>query len=335
MKKIALVTGGAGFIGSHLVDLLLKKKYTVRVIDNFSGGHKKNLFHQKKNKKLIIKKIDINNLKKNNYFFKNVSYVFHLAGIGDIVPSIENPQKYMNTNIQGTVNVLEASRFSGVKRFIYAASSSCYGITDPNIPSSENSKIDPQYPYAFSKYIGELTVLHWSKVYKIDVNIMRIFNAYGPRVRTTGAYGAVFGVFFKQKLLKLPLTVVGDGNQKRDFVYVSDVAKAFYLAAKSGYKNRIYNIGTGKPKKINFLVKLLKSKKNYIPNRPGEPRSTWANISRIKRDLKWKPTIKFNNGVKKMLLNIENWKDAPLWTPEKIKKATKLWYKYLSKSQKR
>ena len=335
MTNIAIVTGGAGFIGSHMVDLLLKKKFKVRVIDDFSGGHKKNLIHHKKNKNLLIKKIDINYIKKNDKIFKNVKYVFHFAGIGDIIPSIEKPINYMQTNIQGTINILEASRHNKIKKLIYAASSSCYGNLTQTKPTSEKSNTDPQYPYAFSKYIGELTVLHWSKVYKIEVNIMRIFNAYGPRVRTTGAYGAVFGVFFKQKLSNAPLTVVGDGNQKRDFVYVTDVAKAFYLAAISKHKNKIYNIGTGSPKKINYLVKLLNAKKLHIPDRPGEPRSTWASVKKIKKELKWKPKINFKTGVKIMISNIYNWKDAPLWTPQKIKSATQLWYKYLSNQKKK
>ena len=151
-SKIAIVTGGAGFIGSHLVDLLLKKNYRVIVIDNLSGGRLDNLRQHKNNNKLTFKKIDINNISKDEKIFKNVKYVFHFAGIGDIVPSIENPSNYMMTNVQGTVNVLEASRFSKVKKFIYAASSSCYGIN--NKRTNENEKINPQYPYALSKYLG-------------------------------------------------------------------------------------------------------------------------------------------------------------------------------------
>ena len=329
MKKNCIVTGGAGFIGSHLVDLLLSKNYKVIVIDNLSGGRLENLKHHKNNKKLILKKIDINKISKKNKIFKNVDYVFHLAGIGDIVPSIEDPKKYMMTNIQGTVNILEAARYFSVKKFIYAASSSCYGIN--NKRTGEHEQIDPQYPYALSKYLGEQTALHWHKVYDLPVNSIRIFNAYGPRVRTTGVYGAVFGVFFKQKLEKKPLTIIGNGKQSRDFIYVTDVVKAFLKAATSAKVGEIFNLGSDKPQSINKLVNLIGGKKIFIPDRPGEPKKTWANTRKIKNMLKWQPTVNFEEGVKKMLKQINNWKNAPLWNPTSIKSATKIWFKYLAK----
>ena len=331
MKKIALVTGGAGFIGSHMVDLLLSKKYKVRVIDNLIGGHKKNLSHHKNNPNLKFNKFDICKLKPNNKFFKNVDYVFHFAGIGDIVPSIENPIKYMMTNTQGTINVLESARYAKVKKFIYAASASCYGITKK--PVRENFKISLEHPYALSKYLGEKSALHWHKVYGLPVNSIRIFNAYGKRVRTTGAYGAVIGVFFKQKISNKPLTVVGDGKQSRDFVHVTDVAKAFLSAAKTKYIGRIYNVGTGKNQNINFLTKLIGGKKVFIPDRPGESKNSCANISKIKKELRWKPSVNFRDGITDMLKEIHKWKDAPLWTPKKISKATRNWFNYISKSK--
>ena len=328
-NKIAVVTGGAGFIGSHMVDLLLSKKYKVHVVDNLSGGHKKNLSHHKKNSLLKFEKIDIRNLEKNHKLFKNVDLVFHFAGIGDIVPSIENPVNYMETNIQGTIKVLEAARYNKIKKFVYSASASCYGLNASRI--KENAKIDPKYPYALSKYMGEQTAFHWYKVYGLPVNSIRIFNAYGTRVRTTGAYGAVFGVFFKQKIKKKPLTIVGNGRQSRDFVYVTDVAKAFYSAAISKKSGEIYNLGSDKPQSVNTLANLIGGNKIFIPDRPGEPKRTWANIEKIKRDLHWRPTINFKNGVEKMLADIKNWKDAPLWTPKSIKGATKIWFKYMGK----
>ena len=329
MKKIAVVTGGAGFIGSHMVDLLLSKKYRVRVIDNFTGGHKKNLSHHKNNPNLKFEKINICKLKPNNNFFKNAYYVFHFAGIGDIVPSIEQPQNYVMTNVQGTINVLEAARYAKVKKMVYAASASCYGITEKRV--REDFRINLEHPYALSKYLGEKAALHWHQVYGLPVNSIRIFNAYGARVKTTGAYGAVIGVFFKQKISKKPLTIVGDGKQSRDFVHVTDVVKAFLAAAKTTFKGRIYNVGTGYPQTVNRLADLIGGKKIFIPNRPGEPRRSYADISKIKRELKWEPKIKFEDGITEMLNEIEKWKDAPLWTPKKIKKATKIWFNYLSK----
>lgn len=327
-KVISLVTGGAGFIGSHLVDLLIKKGHEVRVIDDLSGGHLENFKQHKNNKNFFFKKKNINNLSANEKFFNNVNYVFHLAGKGDIVPSIENPTEYLSTNVIGTTKVLENCRNKKLKKFVYAASSSCYGLA--TTPTKENHKISPQYPYALSKYLGEQVCFHWSKVYKIPVNSIRIFNAYGTRVKTTGVYGAVFGVFLKQKLSNRPLTIVGNGQQKRDFLYVTDVARAFYMVSQSKYKNSIYNLGAGKPEKIIKLAKMLGKEFVYLPKRPGEPHCTWADISKIKREIKWKPSISFKHGVNKMLLNIKDWKNAPLWDNSSIKKATNTWFKYLS-----
>ena len=328
-KKVAIVTGGAGFIGSHLVDLLIKKKFSVRVLDNLSGGRLENLKQHKNNKNLLFKKIDISKMKLNEKIFKDAQYDFHLAGKGDIVPSIENPYEYMMTNVIGTTRVIENCRNKNIKKFIYAASSSCYGKA--KTPTDESHHISPEYPYALSKYIGEQTCFHWSKVYKIPTISIRIFNAYGTRVKTTGVYGAVFGVFFKQKLENKPLTLVGNGLQRRDFLNVKDVAKAFYMSALSNKFNEIYNLGSGKPKTILKLINLIKGKKIVkLPKRPGEPDCTWANITKIKRHIGWKPEISFENGVNEMLGEIQNWKNAPLWNKKNIKKATKTWFKYLS-----
>ena len=328
MKK-AIVTGGSGFIGSHMVDLLLKRKFKVIVIDNLVGGHIKNNSQHKNNRNFIFKKIDIRKKIQDNKLFQGVDYVYHFAGIGDIVPSIEQPSNYMDTNVQGTVNVLEAARRAGVRKFVYAASASCYGKTINLV--DEKTKISLEHPYALSKYLGERAVFHWHKVYGLPVNSIRIFNAYGPRVRTTGAYGAVIGVFFKQKISNKPLTIVGTGKQSRDFVHVTDVAKAFYQASITKKVGEVFNIGTGKPQTVNTLAKLIGGKKIRIPDRPGEPMKSCANISKAKRFLNWKPEVTFKIGIKEMLKEINNWKDAPLWTPKKIKAATKTWFNFLKK----
>lgn len=328
-KLVAVVTGGAGFIGSHMVDLLLKKGYEVRVIDNFSGGHNKNISQHKNNPDFILEQGDINEIKSDSSLFKKAHFVFHFAGIGDIVPSIEKPLRYMETNVLGTIKVLEAARAAQIKKFVYAASSSCYGLAAT--PTKENHPINPQYPYALSKYQGECAAFHWQKVYRLPVNSVRIFNAYGTRVRTTGAYGAVFGVFLKQKLKSKPYTVVGDGTQTRDFLYVTDVAKAFLAAAETTLTGEIWNIGAGKPQSINHLIELLGGGEvDYLPKRPGEPDCTWADISKIKSDLSWEPEINFSDGVKLMLAEINHWQDAPLWDKNSIAKATETWFEYLS-----
>ena len=328
-KPLAVVTGGAGFIGSHMVDLLLSRGYKVRVIDNLLGGRLSNLEHHKDNSNLEFYNEDIRGLEENSPIFTDARYVFHFAGIGDIVPSIEKPTDYMSTNIQGTVHVLECARFFGIKKFVYAASSSCYGLADT--PTGEDHPINPQYPYALSKYQGEQAALHWHKVYGLPVNSIRIFNAYGPRVRTTGVYGAVFGVFFKQKLEGKPFTVVGDGTQRRDFIFVTDVATAFLAASETEHVGEIYNLGADNPQSINQLVELLVGDVCYVPKRPGEPDCTWADTSKIQKHLDWSPKVSFEYGVSKMMADIDKWQDAPLWDTDSISKATEVWFKVLSK----
>jgi UDP-glucose 4-epimerase len=327
-KKIAVVTGGAGFIGSHMVDLLLGRNYKVRVIDNLTGGRESNLSNIKNKTDFEFYHEDIRDLKSGSSIFADVDYVFHFAGIGDIVPSIERPIEYMSTNVQGTVHVLECARFSSVKKFVYAASSSCYGLAAT--PTREDHQIIPQYPYALSKYQGEQAVFHWHKVYGLPVNSIRIFNAYGPRVRTTGAYGAVFGVFFKQKLAGKPFTVVGEGTQTRDFLFVTDVATAFLAAAETNHIGEIYNLGAGNPQSVNRLVELIGGDVVYIPKRPGEPDCTWADISKIQKQLGWSPEVSFADGVSKMMADIDKWQDAPLWDAESISVATKTWFQYMT-----
>jgi UDP-glucose 4-epimerase len=328
-ERITVVTGGAGFIGSHMVDLLLARGYRVRVIDNLVGGREANLAHHANEPRLSFERGDIRQLDAGSSLFKDATFVIHFAGIGDIVPSIERPTDYMETNVQGTVRVLECARAAKVKKFVYAASSSCYGLAD--VPTREDHPIAPEHPYGLSKYLGETAAFHWQQIYRLPVNSIRIFNAYGPRVRTTGAYGAVFGVFFKQKLASKAFTVIGDGTQRRDFLYVTDVASAFLLAAESDLTGQIWNLGAGDPQSVNRLVDLLGGPVIHIPKRPGEPDCTWADIAKIRRDLGWKAAVPFDEGVRRMMQDIELWRDAPLWDPQSIAIATKTWFEYLGR----
>jgi UDP-glucose 4-epimerase len=322
-----LVTGGAGFIGSHLVETLLNSGVKVTIIDNLSTGREQNINHFKGDFDLIVKDLS------DNFDFakitKDHNKIFHLAARADVVPSIETPDLYFNSNVIGTHNLLEALRKSNkIDKLIYSASSSCYGI--PKVyPTDENEECNPQYPYALTKYIAEQQILHWGKIYKIPSISLRFFNVYGPRSRTSGTYGAVFGVFLKQKLENKPFTIVGDGEQTRDFTYVSDVVNAIIKAANSDKTNKVYNVGSDKAYSINYLVKLLQGMKEFIPKRPGEPDCTFANISKIKKELNWKPIVSIEDGVKKMLSEIEYWKDAPLWDKDSIKLATENWFKFL------
>jgi UDP-glucose 4-epimerase len=325
----ALVTGGCGFIGSHLVDRLLSEGFDVVVIDNLSTGRLLNLDHHKGNSRLTICIADIVDYEKILPFFKDVNWVFHIAALADIVPSIERPMEYHRSNVDGTISVLECCRKSKVDRVVYAASSSCYGIPDI-YPTPETAEIRPQYPYAVTKYFGEQYAMYWQQIYDLPVTSLRFFNVYGPRSRTSGTYGAVFGVFLSQKLNNKPYTIVGNGMQSRDFTFVTDVVNACFSAA--GNQNaigKIMNVGSDQTYSVNRLIELLGGEAVFIPKRPGEPDCTYADISRIKDILHWKPLVSFEQGVGIMLENIEYWREAPLWEPDSIAEATKTWFKYL------
>ncbi len=327
----AIVTGGAGFIGSHLVDALLAENISVRVIDNYSTGRPENLAHVTGQVELV--EADFAKSGSWQKLFQDTDWVFHLGALADIVPSIQRPADYFQANVDGTFNVLEAAKNAGVKRFVYAASSSCYGIPD-KYPTSEDADISPQYPYALTKRLGEELVMHWAQLYKLPAIALRLFNVYGPRSRTSGTYGAVLGVFLAQKLANKPFTVVGDGTQTRDFTYVTDVANAFLTAAQSSVCEEIFNVGSGETVSVNRLVELLGGEVTYIPKRPGEPDCTYADITKIRRDLKWQPKVSIKQGVDNVLANIDYWKSAPVWTPATIATATQDWFKYLGTNDK-
>ena len=328
MKTI--VTGGAGFIGSHLVDCLVKSGHHVSVLDNFSTGRHENLSHVLRSIELI--ECDLGRAGNWADTFVGVDWVFHLAALADIVPSTQEPEAYFRSNVDGTFNVLRACQMAKVGRLIYAASSSSYGKPD-NYPTPETADIRPQYPYALTKYLGESMVLHWEKVYKIPAISLRFFNVYGPRSRTSGTYGAVFGIFLAQKLAGEPFTVVGNGEQTRDFTYVTDVVDALIVAVESTLSGRIYNVGSSKTVSVNKLVNLLGGDTVRIPKRPGEPDCTFADISRIQSELGWEPQVSIENGVTELLKHIEYWRHAPVWTPKSIADATRDWFRYLGNSE--
>ena len=331
-QGIDVVTGGAGFIGSHVVEELLAGGRSVRVVDNFACGHRRNLAGVESHPRLAIVEADIRDAKAVADAFQGAERVFHLAALADIVPSIQAPEAYFRTNVDGTFTVMEAVRAAGVRKVLYAASSSCYGIPD-TYPTRETAPIDTRYPYALTKFLGEQLVLHWGAVYGVNVVSLRLFNVYGPRARTAGTYGAVFGVFMAQLLADKPLTVVGDGTQTRDFTFVTDVANAFRRAADSNVTGEIINIGTGRPVSVNRLVELLGAKAIvHVPKRPGEPDCTHADIAKLRRLLGWEPSVTFEKGVQAMMSQIDYWRDAPVWTPQSIDDATSDWFKYLGKA---
>lgn len=325
-----IVTGGAGFIGSHLVYRLLSDGHDVTVLDNLSSGRLDHLSQRLDNSALQMVEADIVDMGSIQPYFADVDWVFHLAALADIVPSIQRPMEYHRANVDGTVSVLEASRAAGVRRFIYIASSSCYGLPDV-YPTPETAPARPQYPYALTKYLGEQYALHWEQVYGVPVVSLRLFNVYGPRSRTSGTYGAVFGVFLAQKLAGHPFTVVGDGTQTRDFTYVSDVVDACVMAAQSDLVGETMNVGSGQTQSVNRLVELLGGAVTHIPKRPGEPDCTLADISKVQLLLGWEPRVSFETGVQLVVDNIDYWRDAPVWTPDKIVEATRDWARFLGR----
>ena len=322
-----VVTGGAGFIGSHVVDVFLNNGFEVTVLDNFSTGRKANLDHVHGKIKLVKCDIGVRGDWENE--LADTDYVIHIAALADIVPSIQNPQSYYDANVTGTLNVLIASEKHSVRKVVYAASSSCYGLAE-TYPTPETAPISPEYPYALTKQMGEALVMHWNKVYNLPCISLRFFNVYGTRSRTSGTYGAMFGVFLAQKLAGQPYTVVGDGNQTRDFTYVTDVAQAVYTAAASELSGEIMNVGSGKTVSVNEIVDLLGGNKTYIPKRPGEPDCTFADVTKIQNLLGWSAQVDIQQGVQKVLENIDYWRDAVVWTPDSINEATKDWFKYLN-----
>jgi len=323
-----IVTGAAGFIGSHLTDALLADGHEVLGIDDLSTGRQKNLAAAIEKPAFRFLEKNVRFISKADLPFDGCDWFFHLAGRADLVPSIVNPEDYFQVNVEGTFRVLQLARELGVKRFLYAASSTCYGIPDV-YPTPESASCKPEHPYALTKLLGEEMVMHWHRVYQLPTVSLRLFNVYGPRSRTTGAYGAVFGVFLRQKLAGVPFTVVGDGSQTRDFTFVSDIAAAFVAAARSDAEGEIFNIGSGDTYAVNRLVELLGGDKESIPRRPGEPDCTFADTAKITSLTSWRPAVTLEDGVARMMAVIDDWRDAPLWNQNTIANATADWFKHL------
>jgi UDP-glucose 4-epimerase len=314
---------------SLVTEFLLARGHRVLGIDNFSSGSSKNLDSSIKNPNFSLNEIDVSKAEEVGALSGTFDFVFHLAALAEIVPSIQNPTSYFESNVIGTFNICQKARELSVKKFIYSASSSCYGIPS-QFPTSETALLDPQYPYALTKHLGEQIVLHWQKVYQLPAVSLRLFNVYGPRARTSGSYGAVMGVFIAQMLANMPLTIVGDGEQTRDFTFISDVVSAIYAAANTGKIGAIYNVGSGIPRKVNELAKLIGNNNSvFVPKRPGEPEQTFADISKTCQELNWQPKISLEEGVSIVLESKSHWENAPVWTPEGIVDATSAWFKYL------
>ncbi|PZM79899.1 MAG: NAD-dependent dehydratase [Candidatus Margulisiibacteriota bacterium] len=295
MMMNCLVTGGAGFIGSHVVDLLVSQGHQVTIIDNLLTGDTKNL-----NPRASLIKADMRDLEQIKPHFKNIDFVFHLAALPRIQPSFDDPVEHEEVNVIGTINCLLAAKGNNIKKLVYSSSAACYGSPE-ELPTSENAKISCLSPYALQKYAGEQYCMILGERYGIPTIALRYFNAYGPRSfsdkNPQNAYTSVIGIFKRKKDNGEPLLITGDGEQTRDFVHVHDIARANYAAATSDKVYEIYNVGCGESYSINHIAKLFKAPYEHIPERQGEARTTISNIDKIRRDLNWSPSINLEKGL--------------------------------------
>jgi len=281
-----LITGGAGFIGSNLVDALIERGDEVIVIDNLSAGKRENV-----NPKAQFHQLDIRDLEKIKPLFKGVDYVFHLAALTNIQFSIDNPAESHDVNLNGTINVLISAREAKVKRVIYSASSSAYGLQD-KLPWEENMAPRVLSPYSVQKYVGELYCRSFNLIYGLETVSLRYFNVYGKRQRLEGAYAPVMGIFIRQRLAGEPMIIYGDGKQTRDFTSVVDVVRANILAAESDKvgKGETVNIGRGKNYSVNELAEMVGGPVKFLPARI-EVRNSLADNNLAKELLGWEPAV--------------------------------------------
>jgi UDP-glucose 4-epimerase len=296
------VFGGAGFIGSNLVDELMIQGFEVLVIDNLSEGKLGNLARWRGNAKFEFVKGDIRDRELVRRACDHRSCVFHLAAMSRIQPSIVDPHLAFDENVMGTLNVLEGCRLGGVKRVVYSASSSCFGDANADalsrgVKTKEGDRKDFRSPYALSKFVGEGLMDLYRDLYGLSTVSLRYFNVYGPRHQESGSYATVIAIFRRQKRDGAPLTVVGDGEQRRDFTFVSDVVRANMLAMMNYEATGTFNIGTGTNYSINEVAKMVGGTVVFIPPRPGEYRVTCADNSRAAEILGWKPKVSLKDGL--------------------------------------
>ena len=295
MKTKVIVTGGAGFIGSHLTDALIREGYEVHVIDDLSTGKKENI-----HPKAVFHQASICDFKTIAPLFKGVAYVFHTAANARIQPSIIDPRSSNETNITGTLNVLVASRDAKVKKVIYSASSSAYG-TQKHMPLREDMNPNPQSPYAIQKLVGEMYCKNFNSLYGLPTVSLRYFNVYGPRQLTEGAYATVIGIFFRELSAGRSMPIVQDGRiKRRDYTHVSDIVDGNMRAMKSKKvgKGEVINLGTRRNYSVVEVARLIGGPTLFIPKRLGEAKETLADNTRARRLLGWKPNVILTDGIR-------------------------------------
>ena len=293
-----LVTGGAGFIGSNLVDYLLDKGHQVVCVDNESAECNDKFYW---NDKAINIKGDVTDYKFMKNVFTGVEYVFHLAAESRLQPAIKNPIEAVYKNCVGTTTILQCAREVGVKRLVYSSTSSGYGYNEP--PNVETQPDDCLNPYSASKVAAEKFCKMYSDLYGLETVVLRYFNVFGERSPTRGQYAPVIGIFERQRDAGEPLTIVGDGTQRRDFIYVGDVARANYLAAlMPGVRDHlggVFNVGSGVNYSVQEIADAISDNQTYIPKREGEMETTWSNIEKVNKVIGWKPEVDVLEWIKK------------------------------------
>jgi len=296
---ISIVTGGAGFIGSHIVEELKRLDHMVVVIDNEYSDNDN--FHWRKD--TLNVDIDITDYKGLKNAFTGADYVFHLAAEARIGPAIENPVNALNINTIGTCNVLQCAREVGAKKVLYSSTSSGYGLNDA--PNIETQPDDCLNPYSVSKIAGEKLCKMYTDLYGLKTIVFRYFNVFGERAPRKGQYAPVTGIFLRQKAAGEPLTIVGDGEQRRDYIYVKDVANANVMAAISNPDDeaygQVYNVGSGKNYSVNEIASFISDDTINIPPRVGEARNSLANIDKIRKTFAWKPEMNVEEWIKTQL----------------------------------
>jgi len=296
---ISIVTGGAGFIGSHIVEKLKRLEHMVVVIDNEYSDNDN--FHWRKD--TLNVNIDITDYKALKQACTGADYIFHLAAEARIGPAIENPVNALNINTIGTCNVLQCAREVGAKKVLYSSTSSGYGLNEA--PNIETQPDDCLNPYSVSKIAGEKLCKMYTDLYGLNTIIFRYFNVFGERAPRKGQYAPVTGIFLRQKAAGEPLTIVGDGEQRRDYIYVKDVANANVMAAISNPDDdaygQVYNVGSGKNYSVNEIASFISDDTINIPPRIGEARNSLANIDKIKKTFAWKPEVDVEQWIKTQL----------------------------------
>jgi UDP-glucose 4-epimerase len=300
IKKIAIVTGASGFLGSHTVERLLADGYRVRATDIDETRFNRNLGSVADDPNLSVEICDLFDIEAESSFFAGASYLYHCAGLVDHVPSMKNPEKYLKINVLAVARALEGARYHGYAKVIYPSSAAVYGAAE--WPTREDHLIRPSNPYGLSKWMGEELIESWNTIFGVPTLGFRIFNGYGPRAE----FGSVINFFLRKKLADEPITITGDGSQRRDFIFATDIVDAFIRGAESNKSGEIYNLGHGKLHTLIDTARLISDDIEFIPSRPNDPEVICPDITKVQKDLDWTPKVKLKDGLRATIEAMKN-----------------------------